>query len=654
MAYYSYYIYKLIIHKKALWISAFLFLLCYSLQAQESQDVQIANEYLLQGQKQKALELYRDLAKSARNLPVIHHNYMSVLLELGLFDEAKEHLRKVSRQDPSNLQYKLDLGLVYIRSGDTGKAEKHFDELISQNKSNIQAIKMMADYLSARSMNEYAVKALTTSRKFLDNPHLFGLELAMLYRLQGQKDRMVEEYLSYVTQSSANIQYVKNVMQALLTKPDELESLERILYDKIQKNPDVEVYSDLLIWVTIQQKNFYASFVQARAYDKRYKREGEKSMEVAQVALDNEDFATAARIYRYVAREYPGTSNYLMARLGLIRTREAQIKKRYPVNQDSVRTLVENYKSFIQQYPDNAYSLEARRSEAILHAMYLDEKDEAVRLLEDLIANPKATLYLRSKAKLDLGDIYLLKGEPWESTLLYSQVEKIQKENPLGYEAKLKNAKLSYFKGDFRLAQEHLDILKEATTREIANDAMDLSMRIKENIAFDSTGAALKEYAAIELLLYQNKVDEALAAMEAFRAGGTKWVSKEDAFKMNRPALQTRGDSALVQMKSAGEIATILDDVYWLESNIRLQKGEFLKAIDLLQKIITDYPDDVLADDAFFRTGEIYERHLGDLSKAMEVYREFLTRFPGSVYAAEARKRFRSLRGDFGPPAPAP
>jgi len=654
MTYYSYYIYKLLYNKKALWISVLLLSVCHSLKAQQSQDIQIANEYLLQGEKQKALELYRDLAKSARNLPVIHHNYMSVLLDLGMFDEAKDHLRKVSRQDPANLQYKLDLGLVYVRSGDTSRAEKHFDDLISQYKSNVQSIKMMADYLSARSMNEYAVKALTSSRKFLGNPYLFGLELAMLYRLQGQKDKMVEEYLSYVTQSSANIQYVKNVMQALLTKPDELESLERILYARIQKNPDVEVYSDLLIWVTIQQKNFYASFIQARAYDKRYKREGEKSMEVAQVALDNEDFATAARIYRYVAREYPGTSNYLMARLGLIQTREAQIRKHYPVSRDSVQILVEDYKSFIQQYPDNAYSLEARRSQATLHAMYLDEKDEAIRLLEELIANTKATLYLRSKAKLDLGDIYLLKGEPWESTLLYSQVEKVQKENPLGYEAKLKNAKLSYFKGDFQLAQEHLDILKEATTREIANDAMDLSMRIKENIAFDSVGEALKEYAAIELLLYQNKIDEALAAMETFRAGGTKWVTKEAAFAMNRPPLQTRGDSALVQVRSAGQLATILDDVYWLESNIRLQKGEFLKAIDLLQKIITDYGNDILADDALFRTGEIYERQLGDLSKAMDVYREFLNRFPGSVYAAEARKRFRSLRGDFGPPTPTP
>lgn len=658
MTYNCYYIYKLIHNIKAVWTSAFLFLLIAPLHAQDTQDIQIANEYLLQGQKEKALELYRDLAKSSRNMVVIHNNYMNALLDLSLFDEAKDHLKKISRQDPGNLQYKLDLGVVYIRSGELTKAEKYLDDLISQNKSNVQAIKMMSDYLSARSMHEYAVRALSASRKFLGNPYLFSLDLAMLYRIQGQKDKMVQEYLSYVTQSSANIQYVKNVLQALLSKPDELESLEKILYEKVQKDPDVEVYSDLLIWVTIQQKNFYASFIQARAYDKRYKREGEKSMEVAQVALDNEDYATAARIYRYVADTYPGTSNYLMARLGLIRTREAEIKHRYPVNRDSVVNLIDDYRSFIAQYPDNAYSLEARRSQAMLHALYLDEKDEAIKILGELIRNTKATLYLRSKAKLDLGDIYLLNGEPWESTLLYSQVEKIQKENPLGYEAKLKNAKLSYFKGNFQLAQEHLDILKEATTREIANDAMDLSMRIKENIAFDSAGHALMEYASIELLLYQNKTDAALKALEHFGESRSQWMTREDALLQNlvpgSNIFESRGDSVLVQVASAGDLTTIMDDVYWLESRIRLQRGEFQQSIDLLQKIIDEYPQDILADDAFFQKGEIYERHLADLTRAMEIYREFLNKFPGSVYAAEARKRFRSLRGDFSPTSPTP
>jgi len=62
---------------------------------------------------------------------------------------------------------------------------------------------------------------------------------------------------------------------------------------------------------------------------------------------------------------------------------------------------------------------------------------------------------------------------------------------------------------------------------------------------------------------------------------------------------------------------------------------------------MNEYGEDILADDAFFLIGEIYERQLKDKPKGMEIYREFLNRFPGSVNAAEARKRYRVLRGDF-------
>lgn len=590
-------------------------------QAQNHSEIQLANEYILKGEKAKAIELYRDLAKNETNVPLIHNSYLNVLIDAGAYDEAQAYLKKNLRRDPQNMQYRLDVGLVYVRAGDLPRADKLFRDLISEVKPSVHQVKMMSDYLSAKSLIDYAILALTESRKFLGNEYLFCLDLAMLYRIQGQQDRMVQEYLSYVTQNSQNIQYVKNVMQALLTKPEELESLERLLYEKVQEAPDAEVYSDLLIWVTMQQKNFYGSFVQARAYDKRYKRDGDKSMEVARVALDNDDFENATRIYRYVVREYANTPNNLLARLGLIRTREAKIKKTFPVNPDSVKVLVRDYQRFIDQYPDNNHSLEAQRNEAILFASYLDQKDSAIQILNKLIANPRASSFLKAKGKLDLGDIYLIKGEPWESTLLYSQVEKSQKENPVGYEAKLKNARLSYFKGDFRLAQEHLDILKEATTREIANDAMELSMRIKENIAFDSTGEALKEYASVELLLYQNKTESALAKIQKMKQG--------------------IGDSASFSNQ------TILDDTYWLEAKIRMQQGQFEDAIGLLQKIITDHGDDVLGDDAWFMQAEIYDRHLKKKEKAMELYREFLSKFPGSVFAAEARKRFRTMRGDF-------
>jgi tetratricopeptide (TPR) repeat protein len=597
--------------------------------SQNQSEIQLANEYLLKGDKRKAVEVFRDLAKDEINIPFIHNNYLNTLLDLNEPSEAQAYLKRLLKRDPHNIIYNLDVGVVYVRTGDVAKADKHFKDLIDEHKENVTMIKILSDYLSTKSLGEYSIIALNESRKTLGNPVLFSFELATLYRLKGQREKMIEEYLNFASQNSGTIQNAKNMMQILLTKPEELEALEKVLYDRIQKFPDADVYSDLLIWVTMQQKNFGASFNQARAYDRRYKRFGEKSLEIAKVALDNEDYETAAKAYGYVIREYPGGPYFLQAQLGLLRTRETRVKNTFPVNVDSVKSLSADYRKFVLKYPENANSLEAQRNEAMLYATYLDKNDQAILLLEELIKNPKVSLPLKSRVKLDLGDIYLLKGEPWESSLLYSQVEKALEENPVGYEAKLKNAKLSYYKGDFKLAQEHLDILKEATTREIANDAMELSMRIKENLLEDSVGEALQAYAKVELLLYQNKRDEALTALGQLASG--------------LPGADTSKTGAVQRISNSA----IKDDVYWLEANIQMERGEFEKSIKLLQQIRDEYPDDILADDAYFLQGEIYERHLKNREMAMEVYRNFLDKYPGSVFAAEARKRFRVLRGDF-------
>lgn len=593
----------------------------------QQQDINIANEYWAKGEKEKAYELFKSLAKSSENLPVIHNTYLNVLLTLSKHKEAEDHVEKMIKREPNNLDYRVDLGLTYLKQGDLTRADKYFKALIKSNQEDPNRIKIIADRMLSIGLPEYSEIAFKDLRLSSGNPTFFALELANIYRVQGKKDEMVSEYLNYVTQSPSNISYIKNLLQILLSKPDELESLEKILLEKVQRYPDSEVFIDLLIWDYQQQKNFYGAFIQARAYDKRFgKGSPKKTYEIAQIAFNNKDFDNAERCYATIIKDFASSEEYLPSRLGLIRTTESKVKKKFPVNTDSIKILIAQYQSYVAQFPDIQSSFESLISEAQLYAYYLNRFDSALIRLNRVIASPKATPQLKAKAKLETGDIYFLKDEPWEATLLYSQVEKAQRDSPLGYEAKLRNARLSYYQGDFKLAEAHLDILKEATSREIANDAMELSLRIKENTAMDSVGAALKVYAEVEKLLYQNKTDEALLKIGELKNG--KIVNSTD--------------SSLIITNY-----TILDDVYWLESSIRIKRGEFTESITLLEKILNEYPNDVLADDAYFTEGDIYQNQLHNKDKAMEIYREFLNKFPGSVYAAEARKRFRVLRGDF-------
>ena len=607
------------ISQKTRIIFAFLFsLLVVTVWAQKNSDIQLANEYYTQGDYDKALMLYDNLSKNYENIPLIHNNYFFLLLEQGQYENAEKYIKRLAKKFPNNLYYRLDQGLVLKERGDEAKADQYFKNIIQEIRKDVYRTRITADYFVNKQLPNYAVEMFSAGRKALNNPYSYSLEMANIYRILNEKDQMVEEYLNYVSQNPSNLNYVKNTLQNLLAKPGELESLENLLYDKIQEDPNSEIYGELLIWVNLQQKNFYGAFLQARAIDRRLKSEGSRSISIGLIALDNNDYDNAIKIFAYVIREYPSSYNYLLAKMYLIRSYEKRVRNTYPIDKREIRNLINDYNIFINELGVTRNTLEALRNKALLHAFYLDEKDSAKIILQEIINTPRANADIKAKSKLDLGDIYLLTEEPWESTLLYSQVEKSHKEESLGYEAKLRNAKLSYYKGEFQLAQEHLDILKEATTREIANDAMALSILIKDNIALDSSESAMREYATIDRMLFQNKIEEALQAIN--------------------------------KMKETYPDHSLTDELLWLEADIQKKLGKFDTAVVLLQKIVEEYDYDILSDDAFFMVGEIYDKHLDQPDKAMEVYRDLLKLYPGSVYVAEARKRFRQLRGDFQQP----
>jgi TolA-binding protein len=78
-----------------------------------------------------------------------------------------------------------------------------------------------------------------------------------------------------------------------------------------------------------------------------------------------------------------------------------------------------------------------------------------------------------------------------------------------------------------------------------------------------------------------------------------------------------------------------------------VELGEFTEALELLTQVVQEYQYDILSDDAYFLMGTINEDQLSNHTEAMRIYNDFLVRFPGSIYSAETRKRYRALRGDF-------
>jgi tetratricopeptide (TPR) repeat protein len=578
----------------------------------QTQDLNLAREYYSKGEYSKAAGLYEKLIEDQRLFHVAYPDYLKTLLAMRNYKEAEKLVKKTIKRYPGNSNFDVDLGVVYQHEGDKAAAEKQFNRIISQMVPD--ATVAVASAFMQNELYEYAEKAYLRGRELSKNPLEYNRPLIALYMYRQNKEGIIPEVLNVLQENEAELGYVQNMLQNSLREEKDLKALEKALILKVQQNPDKLSYNELLIWVYIQRLDFYSAMLQARAVDKRTRSGGSRVMELGAISARNKDYNSAIEAYEYIVKEYPSGPYYLQARQRLINAREELVQNTFPVNHEKIRVLIADYEALLNELGRNVETVEALQHMANLYAFYLDDKDKAIALLQEAIAMPKAKPGFVAESKLTLGDIYLLKGEPWESTLLYSQVEKSHKDTPIGYEAKLRNARLNYYKGDFELAQAHLDILKLATSREIANDAMDLSLLITDNTGLDSTTTAMEEYAAIDLLVFQNKTSEAIKAL----------------------------DNML--LKYPGHSLT--DEIYFSKAAIQERAGKFTEAVVNLEKIAQNPQNDILNDDALFKMARIYEDNLKDKSKAQELYNDLLKRHPGSIYIAEARKRYRKLRGD--------
>lgn len=590
----------------------FYFLFVWNLAC--SQDIQLAEEYYLQGKYEKARDVYEKLARYPSNWRTIHNNYLLTLINLKDFKTAEEFLRRQIKQEPENLLYKADFAFILEIQGKLKEAEKEYLLLIELGKKDRQKAKIAYEALEKYDKYEWAERLFLEARKYDNSEDKYALQLTEVYTKLGKKKELLQEAIKLYNKSDEYSDYVKGVLQDEFRTDEELNFLEESLLKKLQEEPNHKAANELLLWLYMQQKDFMKAFVQAKAIDKRFKKQGTQLFELGRMALENKDYATTEKILSYFVEQYPNDPLYFIpARRYLIKAREEVIKNTFPIDKEKVKAVIQDYQELINSQ-GKAKTLEALKDMANLYAFYLDEKEKAIQILQEAITEAKNNSKLIAQCKIVLGDIYVLKGEFGEASLLYYQAEREQKDTPIGHEAKFKNAKVNYYKGEFETAQSHLDILKNATSREIANDALDMSVFIQDNTGLDSTETAMREFARVDLLIFQNKLQEALKELD----------------KM----LQKFPNHSLT------------DDIYWTKANIYLKMGKPQNAVEMYELILKNYAYDILADDAHFALAKVYEEVLQNKEKAKELYQEHLTKFPGSRYVAEARKRFRILRGD--------
>lgn len=584
-----------------------------------SPDEQLAAQYYAAGEYDKAQVYYEKLYD--RNPIALYYNYyLNCLLSTKSYRKAEKLVARQMKNSPSDLRLRVDQGRIYLAQNEADKAKKEFEGAIAAITKNTRPSDVIDLANSLQGINEvdYAIDALKRGRKELAPDYTFNEELAGIYLIRKDYLSMVNECLDLIAiDPRGNQQRMQNRFQSWMDG-DTDEKIETVLRTELlrrsQKESDKIVWAEMLMWLFVQQKDFRAAMIQAKAIDKRNSGEGAKVMELSSTARSNREYEVALTGYDYVIGLGAKSANYKQARIDRINTRSEQITGQSNYTQADLLQLETDMQLVLTELEKSLLTVDLMRSLAHLQAFYLLKTHEGVLLLEEAIAIAAVDPQQQAECKLELGDVLLLDGQVWEASLRYSQVEKAFKFEPIGQEAKFRNAKVAFYIGDFEWSQVQLNVLKGSTSKLISNDAMYLSILITDNFALDSNPEPLMLFANADLMLFQNRYDRASQYLDS-----------------------------IDRMYSTHALG---DDVLFLRYRIAFRQQKWEAATGFLQKLLELYSPDVLGDDAQFRLAELYDYHLNDKAKAMQLYQDMLVKFPGSLYVVDARKRFRTLRGD--------
>lgn len=597
----------------------FLFLsVCFTLFAfgQTSTDQQLANLYYNNGDYQKALPyLEKIYLKQGSKFETLR--YIDCLVKTERSKEAEKVLKK-QIASTNDFDYTMALGDLYERTEHSSQTEKLYQEHIKKASDFGPNVISLYQSFVKKGKVEWALKTLEEGRKNLKKNYPLHFQFAEVYGLLGQTDNMIQAYFD-ILDTYPN--YLSEI-ESELTKQIDFEEdrtgiyqkLKTQLLSKIQKNPSNTIYPEMFIWLLVQKKEFPAALMQAQALDKREKGEGYRVLELAESCIENEDYETARKAYLYVVEFGNSNPYYYRAYEAMLSIRFKEITQLKKYTPASLIETEKEYRKGLKILGWGRNAVHTATELAIIKAYYANQVDQAIELLDSCMKVSGLTDMELANVKMNLADILVLKNDIWQASLLYMQIDKDFKYEVIGSEAKFKNARIYYYSGEFKFAQSQLDVLKQSTSKLIANDAMKLSILITDNLGLDSNYTAMYQFAQADLLLEQHQFDRAF----------TLYDSINQAFPAHG----------------------LSDEILYRKAFAMKTQGKWQEAIDLLQKIYSQYRNDILADDALFEMAEIYERNLLNKETAEAYYKKLLLEFKGSLLQVEARKRLRSMRGD--------
>ena len=589
-------------------------LIAFVAYSQTETDIQLAQHYYLNGEFSKAVVYYEKLYTNDPS-KVYFSRYLDCLVNTGDKKGAEKVFKKQTAANPGDLSLKIQFYFFYKTNEELDKAKKVKNEVL---KHEFYDIKETQDVLSnLLSIDEYAwAKEVIDQAKKNLKYYPYELWYGQIYMAEGETIKALDQYLLALSKKPDLKEQIQLEIDGIFDFTKESEEIKQVkgsFLSASQKDPSNPVYTEMLIWFFLQNKNFNSAYQQVSSLEKRMRGDGGYLIDFGNTCLENLQYALAKQAFKEVisANLYRSAEAQRM----LLNVYFTELTTERTFTEVELNDIVNSYEEVVL---NKEFSLRSGAEIGLEYAeilgFYANKADKARGFLERCMNTPGLTDMQRARYKMKLADVCVALDSVWEASLLYMQIDEAFKFESIGNEAKFKNARIFYFDGEFEYAQSQLDVLKQATSKFISNDAMQLSLLILENYGLDSNYEAMSAFAKSELLLLQHRYTEAFQWMDTI------------AIKFPQSVLN--------------------DDLIYLKGKAFELQGQWEQASGYFKQIISTYPTELLADDALFHLANIQRVHFKDDSAAMESYLKIIDQYPGSIYSEEARLSIRRLRGD--------
>ena len=580
--------------------------LCFT--EMSAQSINLAMNYVEQGEYEKAKSVYQKLYQQNPNKQDYLLGLADVYVQLQEFENAENLLKDYLEKPGTFPNVLVELGYIYQIQKDTTKADIWYKKAIDIVKQRSVFAYSTGKAFQDRNLLDYAIQTYEIANA--DEPRInYSVQLARLYGEKGDEKRMFENYIKLIEENEKYIEVIQRNFNEYINEDPQNESnliLKRVLLQKLQENPDI-LYNQLLSWVFVQELSYDKAFTQEKAIFKRTQGQNfSRLFELGGVVTEAEKFQNALDIYDYVIKESQDRRLILKAIEYQMQVKLLQEQKPSDLEKD-----------FLAHFKDYGYNAETLYLQLIyveFLAFTQKEWSKALQILEET-SDYNIDRFQNAQVEMLMADILVAQQQYNQALVKYSLISKKVKNTPLAQEAQYKTAMTSYYKGDFSWALTQLDVLKKATTQTIANDALEMALFIKQGQSdVDSTQQALKKMAKADLLDYQGQPEDALVALDSL-------IQDSDNYH-------------------------ILDQALFKKAKLYEQLQRFEEASSYYKQVIDGHPDSVVTDNALFALADLQVNKLNQSLEAQGILEQLIFNHQDSIFFVEARKIYRSLRGD--------